>query len=132
VKSNGRMTVIGIVVLLSVCLTPLEANADYVVSVWRNATNMTIRGAYQWGDQDWRHFEIEPGNTFGTWWNLDTPAPPLRIRFDADPGPGEDYIQYTLRVYRSATTVFNRRPTEEFQIRSDGRIELYNMRRQEY
>jgi hypothetical protein len=108
---------------------PSEASADYLVSVWQNNTNMIVNGSYRWGAGPWIDFSIAPGTYNHTWLNLrGSPPFPLIVRFDADPGPGVDYVTYQLRTYKSPTTVADRGPTEVFVIRPDGRLDLQRTR----
>jgi hypothetical protein len=116
------------VMLAGLAMVPSKASADYLVSVWQNDTPYTVGGSYGWGDGTWRGFTLEPDRSYGTWLHLSNGPRPLFIRFDADPGPGEDYVEYRLRTYDSPTTVFDAGPTEAFIVRPDGRVDLVNVR----
>jgi hypothetical protein len=96
----------------------------YQVSVWRNDTMSTIGGSFRWGVGPWQSFRISPGGSYAAW-HADYLAPSLQITFDADPGPGLMYRNYTLRTYYSPTTVFSY-PTELFIVQPNGLIDLLN------
>ena len=116
----------GIVAVIAVGASGSKVSADYAVTVIKNCTNNPISAELQWGNGEWKSLRIEPGHTYSAWWTNFSSAPALRIRFDGDPGPGYDRVQYKLRTYRSQTTIFNNGETEQFKIRSNGRIDLFN------
>ena len=127
-KNFAQITMIGMVAVAALGILPINASADYAVTVLKNNTNAYVAIEIQWGDGEWQRFQIEPGRTFSTWRNNYATAPDLKIRFDADPGPGYDQVRYRLRKYRSETTIFNNGETERFQIRPNGRIDLFSAR----
>jgi hypothetical protein len=108
-------------------ITPVLVAEDQALSTWRNDTNMTIRGLYRWGyNHEWWDFAIEPGGEHPVWWTPADAAPPLMVRFDADPGPGIEMVEQVLRVYVPASGTLNK-PTESFQIGADGKIHVVNL-----
>lgn len=122
-KAALIMAIVGIG--LSTPVLSDEARADgFSVSVWQNNTNYTVGGSYRWGNGRWQSFSILPGRGFSTWYPQDQGNPPLQIRFDADPGPGNDQHGYRLRTYYSPTTIFNRGATEVFVVLPNGRVDL--------
>lgn len=136
ISSRAFVAGIAMVVLVAIGFTSntSEAANRFAVVGVENATHVTIRLHYRWGDGEWKTDVIRPSSKKWFWWTYsqanDNRSPPFRVKFDSDLQPGQIFtINYQLK--KNAAPAHEWENAHQYVFRYDGNrnyIDLYNKR----
>jgi hypothetical protein len=130
----AKVAAFALVAVATFGVTPASSLGEefYAVNIWRNDTNIEIRGQYRWGkDAPWTNFVIAPrGGRYHIWWgplDMETDRPILYLRFDRDLSPGIEMVEYEMPTFAHLAPVPSNKDTHRFWYRTDGNIDVYQL-----
>jgi len=83
--------------------SPFDRDPKYVVVCVINRTDVPVAGEFGWGDNTWEPFRIDAEREKAFWWEYrdgTEQAPPFKVSYDRDIGPGASRERSRLETYR--------------------------------